>query len=490
MSEMVPSRGMALSFVTQRIAVAAAFVRPRTRPDRVRALAVAAAILCVILGVLTAAVFASIAGGLGQIGDRSDPEVLATTDLYYRLNDMDAQVANVLLVGAQHGLGIDRQQAQAIYEQDRARADGDLQRAAAIAGSRPSAQRPLRTVLNGLGRYEALAGEAMYLDGQGAPQAGRPPAAALLLYRQATDLLQGGILPAAHRLTQASSLALDQAYQARRSAALNAAVWIILAGLALLAALGGLQVYLAVRFRRLISPALAAAFAAALVLAGGSAAGLLAEAGHLRVAKVDAFDSIIALSQARAVSDDANADESRYLVDPGRAAQYQQAFESKSQQLARIPVAGIFHYDVGLARAIDAYRASHADVAFGGYLGAEFRNITFPGERAAAQRTLAAYQVYERDDRHIRALYQAGHLRAAIAFDTSYARGNSNWAFTQYDNALSALIAINQHAFNAAINAGQQGVSGWTGLIPAVAVILVIVLLSAAVLPRLAEYRE
>ena len=76
------------------------------------------------------------------------------------------------------------------------------------------------------------------------------------------------------------------------------------------------------------------------------------------------------------------------------------------------------------------------DVNFGGYLGAEFRNITFPGERVAAGQALAAYQVYERDDRHIRALNQAGDLRQAIAFDTSYASGNSNWAFTRYDRAL------------------------------------------------------
>ena len=48
------------------------------------------------------------------------------------------------------------------------------------------------------------------------------------------------------------------------------------------------------------------------------------------MAKSEAFDSIVALSQARAVSDDANADESRYLVDPARAGQYQQAFEDKS----------------------------------------------------------------------------------------------------------------------------------------------------------------
>ena len=468
----------------------AALFRPRTRPDRVRALAVAAVAVCVLTGVITAVVFGSIAGGLRQIGDRSDPEVLATTDLYYRLNDMDAQVANVLLVGAQHGLGVDRQQAQAIYDQDRTQADRDLQRASAIAGTLPSAQGPLRAVLNGLGRYEALVGEAVYLDAQGPGLAGRPPTPALLLYRQATDLLQDGILPAARGLTDASTLALDRSYQAKRSAALDGALWVVLAGVALLVILAGLQIYLATRFRRLLTPALAAAFLVAVVLVAGGGTGLLAQAGHLRVAKSEAFDSIIALSQAHATSDDANADESRYLVDPGRAAQYQQAFENQSQQLARIPVAGIFHYDAGLAKAIDAYRANHADVRFGGYLGAEFRNITFPGERAAAQKTLAAYQVYERDDRHIRALNRAGDLRAAIAFDTSYARGNSNYAFTQYDNALLAVIAINQHAFNAAITAGQHGVSGWTGLIPAAAVILIIALLLAAVLPRLAEYRE
>src|ERR1700722_14408024 len=152
------------------VAAVAAFVRPRPRPDRVRALAVPAGILCVVLGVLTAGVFGSVAGGLRQIGGRSDPEVLATTDLYYRLNDMDAQVANVLLVGAQHGLGVDRQQAQAIYEQDPRQAD---RAAHALAGSQPSAHRPLRAVLDGLGRYEALAGEAMYLDGQGPGRAGR-----------------------------------------------------------------------------------------------------------------------------------------------------------------------------------------------------------------------------------------------------------------------------------------------------------------------------
>jgi hypothetical protein len=451
-------------------------------------MAAVAVIAAVFLGGITAAVSGSIASGLQVIGHRSDPEVLASTDLYFRLNDMDAQVANVLLVGRQRGPGIDRQQAQAIYQQDRLQSDQDLQRAAAVAGSGLSTQRPLRSVLDGLGRYEALAGEAMYLDDQGARQPGRPPAAALILYRQATDLLRGSILPSARRLTAANAADLDSAYLAKRSAARHGAGWVALAGVTLLAVLAGMQFYLFAAYRRLLSPALAGATLIALVLATASGTGLYAQAGHLRVAKSQAFDSILALSQARAVSDDANADESRYLVDPARAAQYQRAFENKSQQLAGLGGA-IFQYDAALAKAISAYHANNADLRFGGYLGAEFRNITFAGERAAAVRTLAAYQVYERDDRHIRALNRSGNLSGAIAFDTSYAHGNSNWAFTQYDNALVALIAINQRAFNGAIAAGQHGLSGWSGPIPTAAVILIIVLVLAGVRPRLAEYR-
>jgi hypothetical protein len=414
---------------------------------------------------------------------------------------MDAQVANVLLVGDQRGLGIDRQQAQSIYQQDRTQADRALQQAAAVPGITSSAQRALATVLGGLGSYEALAAQAMYVDGQAASRPGRPPAAALTLYRQATDLMRTTILPAAQQLTNAYAAALDGAYQSKRSTAQQGELWVVLLSVALVAALIALQFYLALRHRRLLNPALAMATLVTIGLAVTGAGGLSAQAQHLQVAKKEAFDSILALSQARAVSYDANADESRYLVDPARAAQYQQAFLTKSQRLVDLgpidlphqnpglrPI-GIFQYDAALADAIDAYRANHADVRFGGYLGAEFRNITFTGERAAAERALAAYQVYERDDRHIRALNAKGDLSAAIAFDTSYAPGNSNWAFTQYDNALAAVIAINQRAFNQAIQAGQQGVSGWTGAIPAGAVVFLVAAVLVGVRPRLAEYR-
>ena len=93
------------------------------------------------------------------------------------------------------------------------------------------------------------------------------------------------------------------------------------------------------------------------------------------------------------------------------------------------------------------------------------------------------------DDRHIRALNAQGNLRGAIAFDTSYAPGNSNWAFERYDSALVSVININRGAFHQAIAAGQQGVSGWTGLIPGLAAVVIIGAVLLGVGPRLAEYR-
>jgi hypothetical protein len=249
-----------------------------------------------------------------------------------------------------------------------------------------------------------------------------------------------------------------------------------------------LQFHLAVRFRRLVNPALAAATVLAIAFTAVAAARLGAESGQLRMAKQDAFDSIQALSLARAVSYDANADESRYLVDPGLAAQYQQAFLTKSQQIVNVGPVGISGYDAALAADIKAYEQDNAQVRFGGYLGTEFRNITFPGERQAAVAALLSFQRYEKDDRTMRAL-AAKSLAAAAGYDIGTAPGQSDWAFNQYDAALSGVIAVNSRAFTAAVHDGEGGGTGWELVFPGLGLMLVAALTVAGVRPRLAEYR-
>ena len=63
-------------------------------------------------------------------------------------------------------------------------------------------------------------------------------------------------------------------------------------------------------------------------------------------------------------------------------------------------------------------------------MGTEFRNITFPGERAAATRALLAYEVYEKYDRKLRAMAKT-NLAQAIAFDigTSSVPSFSSWSY-------------------------------------------------------------
>ena len=470
------------------------FPRLRTTAARLRAGVVAIVLLTVCLAAAIAVVLSGVSGDFHTIGQRNAPEVNAATGLYFSLNDMDAQIGNVLLVGADNNLASDKSQDLAIYASDRANADADLQQAAVTAANSPAAQAELRMVLNDVGQYEALAADALLADQSAAGHvltgnaaAGRAPAAAVDYYQQATDLMSKGILPTVSSLTGVNAADLVSSYNAGHSTTLIGIILTIVFGLLLLAALIALQVYLAKRFRRMVNPALAIATIIAIGLTATGTVRLVAENGHLNVARFEAFNSIIALTQARAVSYDANADETRYLVDPGRAAQYQQHYLTESLQLVNVGNVGIFTYDAALAADIRAYMKNNANVEFGGYLGAEFRNITFPGERAAAVRTLLAYQVYELDDRKLRKMAKT-NLAAAVAFDIGTGPGQSDTAFNNFSAALSSVITINENAFTTAVAAGQ-GSPLVDDAFPLVAAVLLIILALAGVRPRLAEYK-
>src|SRR5580692_9777927 len=410
-----------------------------TTPVRIRTGAVTVVVLACCLAALAAVVLGQLRGEFQAIGQQDAPEADATTGLYFALNDMDAQAANVLLVGADTALAANRSQDLATYASDRAAAGTDLEQPTVAEAGNAAAERQLSLVLDQMGQYEALAADALLASQQAHSAAGRAPAAAVAYYRQATDLMQAGVLPAVGSLATVSAARLAAAYQGGRTATGTGTAWVLVLGALLVVALIGLQLHLARRFRRLVNPALVAATVVAIALVTATAVRLGAESGHLRVAKQDAFDSVQALTLARAVSYDANADESRFLVDPGRAAQYQQAFLSKSQQIANVGPAGISGYDAALAADVRAYERDNSAVRFGGYLGAEFRNITFPGERQAAVATLLAFQRYEQDDRTLRALAKSD-LPAAVGYDIGTSRGQSDWAFTQYDAALSSVI--------------------------------------------------
>lgn len=459
----------------------------------------------VVLGLLLGLVYAL---GLGRDAsgftdlDARTTEVSATSDLYYELNDMDAQAANALLVGYHPAdptlvpAAVDAAASDAVYEQDRAAADADLEQIA----DNPLLTAQVRKLLDGLGSYEALIAQALYVDEAAQhEQPAAPPAAALASYTQASALLHTSLLPISLQIADTDSAAVDGSYSGEHSAMMRYG-FVILA-LALLAVLGLLlgNRYYARAFRRRISW-LIPAVAVSLMLGFLGLGTQLTEAGHLHYAKQEAYDSINALERAKAVSDDANADESRWLLE-GRSSGLQASFFQKIGEVATVPgVSGTDaagdpdSYYSGLAAAVGALHLNTtadtvSDVKLGGDLGTELENLTFPGEAQAAFDATRAFDTYVQYDATIRSDADRGDLAAAVGFDIGTRPGQSNYAFNQYTSALGKVIQINDGAFTSGIAAGQGalGPATWAELVIG-EVLFVLFVLQAGYL-RLREYR-
>ncbi|MCU7821126.1 hypothetical protein [Kitasatospora sp. DSM 101779] len=466
------------------------FTRARwNTPRLVRALTALVLTTVLAFAATTATVLTGARDGTDAIGHRSGPQAVRAADLYFALNDMDAQAADLLLLGADPDYTALRRQTLEAYEQRRAQADTDLQGAAEATAADPAGQRAVHTVLGELGHYEALVARAQLLAEQSHAPAGKPSAEALDAYRQATDLLRQQLLPAADQVTAANIATVEATHTERRDALAHGRWWILATGLLALTVLAVLQRTLSRRFHRLINlPLAAATLLAAAGLATGMTLGSRAE-DQLTVAKSDAYDSVIALSRARAIAYDMNADESRYLTDPSRASAYEQSFLDKSQTFARLDGATLTTYDDLLAKAAERHRADHTQVPFTGYLGAELGNITFGGEQNAAERLLTAYRQYQRDDRAMRALLFQGRLKDAVTFNTGLAAGQSNADFATLTAALDDVLAINQHAFEQAVADTDADLGATTATTGALVLAAVLALTVLGVRPRLREYR-
>ncbi|HEY1572378.1 MAG TPA: hypothetical protein VGG05_13620 [Pseudonocardiaceae bacterium] len=169
----------------------------------------------VLLGIVVAAVIGSLGSGFDQLSQRSAPQVTSAADRYVALSGMDAQVANVLLVGDDAGLSDNRAHALTVYDQGRGRADSDLQRVAAIGGNDPTVARGVTAILDRFGQYQALAGEALSLNAAGHDPSGHPSATELAVYRQATALTPA-LLSDTQSLIAASRADLDRPHTSTR----------------------------------------------------------------------------------------------------------------------------------------------------------------------------------------------------------------------------------------------------------------------------------
>ena len=173
---------------------------------------------------------------------------------------------------------------------------------------------------------------------------------ALKCYRRSLETLDREILPNARLLSQANGEVLEDTYKNEKSASALSRGLVTVTGLILVIALGYTQIFLAKRFRRRVNmPLLVATLGLLLFLLRLSSD--LADSSHaLQVAKEDAYNSMIALFDAKCFASEANACESRWLLDPQHAAVHKKAFDEKVRLIANFAGGHNFEETVATAR--------------------------------------------------------------------------------------------------------------------------------------------
>jgi len=376
------------------------------------------------------------------IGKDTAPSIIDAQHIKAALADMDADAANVLLAPPNTA-----NTATDGFDERRLEASEALIDAAGNVKYGDAEGPPIHTLAETTGTYARLIQEAEDFHDAGNPDDVR-------YYRGSALVMDGTLLAAADDLDRANFDELDHTYKsdAWRSGAARA--FVALAGLATLLALVWTQTFLSRRTRRTLNPMLALATLLTFGLCWFALGAMGAEEHDLKVAKEDAFDSIHALWQARAIAYQANAEESRWLLDPAHAEEYQRGFNADVNQLAKLPQGEPL--DAVISREV----AKEHVPGFTGFLADELNNITFDGEREAAAETLRDFERYVTIDGQIRELEQHGRHDEAVRLCTGTNPDQSDGTFEQFDRSLGKTLKINQDAFDTAVQDGLDAVQG------------------------------
>lgn len=396
------------------------------------------------------------------VGKDTAPSIVAAQRIRTALADMDAQVAAGLLTSSA--------EAAAAYERRRVEAAEQLIAAAENITFGEAERGPIKRLELAMGRYEALVQRARDLRERG-------DKGFILAYRDAARVMDTELLPASVELDRANTDELNKQYQGRRATMREAETAIFLIGAGLIFLLLRLQFVLMVRTRRLLNPALLSATALVLIFGIYAITEMSRSRNELKVAREDAFVSVHALLQARAIAYAARASENRMLLDPDRALADQQDFMDKVSQLAH----AVNQKDLGHLLGQAERRLSLS--GYSGYFVDELKNVTFPGEFDAALDTLRNFLAFYDVDRKVWMELSQGHRDAAMALSAQFAP-----AFAKYDTALQKTLDINQKAFERSVSAGFEELAGLDTR-AALAMAVVALLVYLGLMPRIREYR-
>ncbi len=373
-----------------------------------------------------------------SVGRDAAPSIVAAQHIRSALADMDANAANALL--SRDGAA----EALRLFEARRQEAVGAILAAAENITYGDAERTPIQHLALGLGSYAAQVQQALDLQKSGDKRF-------LDAYRAAAQTLDEQLLPAAADLDRANREVLEATWSRQSVSSSGAMLFLILSGLLLGGTLLAIQSFLARRMRRMVNPILFCATLLTFIFVVYTASAFRAADRDLTRAKEGSFEPVSALWQARAAAYSANADESRYLLDPSRAAASEQAFRTKADEVENHDLAAL------------------------------------SGDRESAVETLERFKAYRAIDGKIRQLETSGQHAAAIALCTGNAPGQSDWAFSRFDQELDQILSANERSFDAAVAQGFEDVNGFDISAPLIA-LSIAALAFLGLLPRIREY--
>jgi hypothetical protein len=421
--------------------------------------------------------------------------VVAAQQIRAHLANLDASAANAALTRGPAQL-----QAWKDYAAEQVDLGDFLISAAQNITYGDAERKPILAIITGIQKYADLIGRARALLEAADAKPSAIPDGALTLIADASALLNTELLPAAGRLNDANETALNETWAGCKNALGWETLGFIAAALPALALLVVLQGWIARRTHRFINPGLLAATLLMAVAALWGVFDLETSAAALISAKQDAFDSVRAVWNSRAIAMSANADESYFLLFPGSRQSYASAFQIKLMALADKEFLTKASRQRYLEQSVLPFqrRACIKDrpkdtpqdkpYAFGGLLGAELLNVTFSGECSAAGNAFKTLADYLDIDTRIRELEAAGQHDTAIALNVGVRPGESNFAFAQFDQALARIIEINQSAFENSIGQADARLAALPWIV-AIGGALTLLLAFLGLRPRLNEYR-
>lgn len=450
-----------------------------TTPTVMRLLETASVLAVLVFLVVTTIAFANARNTFAVAGERTAAGAREALSLERHLSDMDATLANTLVVADRDDLDLAKKEVLDQYRNGTPEAFSSIVGATRSLedGAEAQSSELVTEIITKLPEYQGHADKAVLLQSLDRDDDAR------VEYRYATNVMQTALLPAARRLGDERVRRLEIAYEQQREQISTVADLVTAVVVVCFATLLVSQLFLFRRTRRVVNLGLAGATLLLVTGAGLAGLGLSNASADLKVAKTDAFDSATALRRAEGALHELRADQSRWMFDRENATVVERHFIVQSERLLRVKDGGstITSYWGVTKTVADKPELLSTDRRYEGHLTEAYRGTDFSSEGEDLRNVLSRYERYHAT---------LGKLRDTFPNDAEVIREVvGSQAIGDLDSAIEEALRTNDQAFTEAIQRGSTSSTVWLILLPMLSAGC-IALIIAGFRPRIADYQR